>query len=269
MPYPFFKRASREKRERAVRRILDIIWLITVTELKQRYSGSVLGLVWVLLKPLFLFLILYIVFSRIFASNEHLYGLKLLSALLTWNFFAEASMLGMTTLVAHGNILSKVSVPKWIFIVTSTLSAWINYAMGFVVLFIVGLLSGVVLGPVEIGSLIAASGAALVLAVAVGLISAPLYVRWRDLNQIWEVLLSAGFFFSPILFPLVLIPKTYQRFVILNPLAYVIAFVKSAVTGQSFTAGHELKISAAVIAVLFIGALLLFRRTAPRSTEYL
>lgn len=252
-----------------IRHTFDLIRLITATELKQRYSGSVLGCIWVLLKPLFLFLILNFVFSRIFASNDRFYSVKLLSALLTWNLFSEASTLAMTSLVGHASILTKAKMPMWIFVTTSALSAAINYSMTVIVLFAFCLGYDSPFTAMTALRILGIGACAFALAVGVGLASAPLFVRYRDLNQIWEVALTAGFYFSPIIYPLSLIPKQYHIWSIFNPLTYPISYVKSAIAGEPFADMHKLTISVAAIGIFLVLSIALFWRTSRQAAEHL
>ena len=107
----------------------ELIWMLAKTDFRMRYQGSVLGFVWALLKPLFVFVILNLVFSQLFASDIPYYSLQLLTGILLWNFFAEGTMVGLTSLMSKGHVLKKIAFPRWVVVV----AAWLQSLMSFVV----------------------------------------------------------------------------------------------------------------------------------------
>lgn len=240
-------------------RTLSIIGSLAAADLKQRYSGSLLGIVWVLLKPLLLFAVLYLVFSRVFAANDPLYALKLLTGFVLWNFFAEASMLAMTSLVNQAFILTRIRIRLWSVIAAAILSSSVNFAANLVILLI--FCATFHRFPDAAGLLIlltAAAGVALI-AFIVGLATAPLFVRFRDLNQVWEVVLQAGFFLTPIIYPFELIPQQLKSYAVFNPFAYLIEFARAGVIGTEFPFWPQLFQSLVPCAAMAIVAVAGFR----------
>src|SRR5438309_7380460 len=102
-----------------------LIWALVRTDFKARYHGSRGGFVWALLKPLSMFVVLMAVFSFLFASNPN-YKLDLIVGLFLWDFFAEATKTGLTSLHAKGFLLTKARFPAWILVVTSISNAVIT-----------------------------------------------------------------------------------------------------------------------------------------------
>ena len=251
------------------RRHLDLVWLLVASELKQRYSGSILGILWVLVKPLFLFGVLNFVFSRIFAFQDPNYPIKLLTGIVLWNLFAEASMLSLSSLVARAGLITRAAVPMHLFIVAASLSALVNYLFNLVVLAVFASLYAGFPGSREFLLIFAASLAVLLLAAVVGLLMAPLFVRYRDLNQIWEVVLTAGFYFTPIIYPITLIPEKYRTLAVLNPLTYLVAFVQAVVAREPFEGETQLAWSVALILAAFIISVAAFRLSSRRVAENL
>lgn len=193
------------------------------TDFKVRYQGSFLGYVWSLLKPLFLFAILYIVFTYIFPFGkgvEH-YPVYLLLGVVMWNFFNEATVLGATSIVAHGDLIRKISIPRYLVVVASSLSALINLGLSFIVVFLFAILNGIhpsldwlILVPILIELYI--------FALSVAFILATMYVKFRDVTYIWEVFLQAGFYASAIIFPLAMVPVQYHKWFFLNPIVQMV-----------------------------------------------
>jgi ABC-2 type transport system permease protein len=117
---------------------------LVITDFKLRYQGSVLGYAWSLLKPLFLFAIMYVVFGLLvkLGSIEH-YAVYLLFGIVLWNFFAEATGQGMASIVSRGDLLRKINFPKYIIVLSTTISALINLTLNLVIVAILMVSNGV------------------------------------------------------------------------------------------------------------------------------
>jgi len=194
------------------------------TDFKLRYQSSVLGYVWSLLKPLLLFGVLYLVFTRFLRFGGSPIGLLL--GIVMWNFFVEATMTSAAAIVSKGDLIRKIKIPKYLIIVSSTVSAFINFLLGLVVVFIFIILFGSGLGwstlllPLIIVELY-------VFVLGVSYYLSALYVRFRDVTYIWEVVLQLGFFITPILYPVSLLVETVGegmvlKLFMLNPMAQMI-----------------------------------------------
>lgn len=207
---------------------------MVATDFKVRYQGSVLGYVWSLLKPLLLFAVLYILFTYLAPIGqgvEH-YGVSLLLGIVLWNLFAETTMIGASSVVARGDLIRKVSIPRYLVVLSSSISALINLSLSLVVVFIFALLNGVMpqlswlLLPFVIVELFALSlGIAFVLATA--------YVKFRDVTYIWEVVLQAGFYASMIIIPLSIVPKHLHDWFFMNPIVQIVQDARNFLIGDS------------------------------------
>lgn len=193
------------------------------TDFKVRYQGSVLGYLWAILKPLFMFAVLYILFTYIAPIGKGIphYGISLLLGIVFWNFFSETTMIGATSIVAHGELIRKISIPRYLVVLASSVSAMINLSLSMVVVIIFAILNGIhpsaswLLLPVVIFEFyIFASG------VAFGL--SALYVKFRDVTYIWEVLLQAGFYASMVLIPIQAVPGKYRDWFFINPVVQIL-----------------------------------------------
>lgn len=194
------------------------------TDFKLRYQGSMLGYTWSLLRPLFLFLILYVVFVQVFKVGKDIphYPIYLLLGIVLWNFFLEMTMQSLGSIVGRGDLIRKIRIPRWIIVISSSLSAVINLLLNLLVVLVfmffnkVDLLQTSLWFPaIVIEVYLFALGLSLFLAAA--------YVKFRDTNYIWEVLLQGGFYLTPILYPLTLITNvSYQKLILLNPMAQAI-----------------------------------------------
>lgn len=210
---------------------------LVVTDFKLRYQGSILGYVWSLLKPLMLFGIMYIVFVhflRFGAGIEH-FAVSLLLGLVLWTFFTEATSQGMQAIVARGDLIRKISFPKYIIVISGTISALINLGLNLLVVIAFMVFDGVDFGwsvllfPFSVILLYVFSlGIAFFLAAA--------YVKYRDISHIWEVFLQGLFYATPILYPLQMVisygGNTAAQVLMLSPIAVIFQSARAQVVGH-------------------------------------
>jgi len=193
------------------------------TDFKVRYQGSILGYMWSLLKPLFLFAILYIVFTYIIPLGKAVphYSVYLLLGIVLWNFFTEATMQGAGSVVARGDLIRKVSIPRYLVVIASTLSALINLGLSLVVVIIFALFNGV-MPSLSWLLLIPIIAEVIVLSLGISFLLSALYVKFRDITYIWEIFLQAGFYATPIIYPLAQVPNHLHKWFFINPMAQLI-----------------------------------------------
>lgn len=210
---------------------------LVITDFKLRYQSSVLGYVWSLLRPLALFVILYIVFAGFLKVGDQIphYPTYLLTGIVLWNFFAEVTNGSVASIVNQGGLLRKINFPKYVILLSTSVSALINLAINgfvivmFAIIFKVDVSFSAVALPLLIIELF-------VFALAVGFLLSALFVRYRDINYIWEVFMQGLFYATPILYPLSLVPDKASFFLLLNPVAQIIQDVRDvAITPASET----------------------------------
>lgn len=199
---------------------------LVVTEFKLRYQGSILGYFWSLLKPLFLFAVLYVVFVHFlkFGSDIEHFPIYLLLGIVMWTFFTEATSQGMQAIVSRGDLIRKINFPKYIIVVAGTISALINLTFNLLIVVVFMVINGVdikntiLLFPLNVLELYLFS-------LAVAFFLAAAYVKFRDVSHIWEVVLQAAFYATPIIYPVSLVINqslTAAKLLLLNPVAQVI-----------------------------------------------
>jgi ABC-2 type transport system permease protein len=248
--------------------IWETIWMLAKTDLKMRYQGSWLGIIWVFLKPFCLFLIMNFVFSHLFFRSVPNYSIRLLLGIILWSFFAEASMVGMMSLLSKGNILRKVSLPKWTVILSST----IHSAMAFVFNIIIFFLFLTLYYRIFPGALqMLVFGLYLVLIYGIALMfsfmTATVIVRIRDLHQIWEVLLQVLFYASPIIYPITSVPMEVRSVLYFNPMTVLIENARVAIIDNSVSSFDNLFILLAIFLPLMLGSIWFFRKTSVNVIE--
>jgi lipopolysaccharide transport system permease protein len=252
----------------AVRARAGLIWTLIRTDFKVRYHGTAGGFVWALLKPLAMFVLLMGVFSFLFASDPN-YKLNLIIGLFLWDFFAESTKVGLTSLQAKGFLLSKARCPSWILVVTSISNAVITLVVFtlIILLFLAGAGRMPTVGGMLMFFVYCASFILIVVGFSLG--SSVLFLRYRDLNQVWEVVTQAGFFLAPIIYPLSILPERFHFYLYLWPPTAIIEFSRDVlVRGTMPTATAHFYLMGVVLISLLSGWLL-FRRLAPNAAEYL
>ncbi|MDT2756585.1 ABC transporter permease [Enterococcus asini] len=196
------------------------------TDFKMRYQGSVIGYVWSVLKPLMLFAVMYVVFVRFlkFGADVPHFAVALLLGMVIWNFFNETTNLGMSSVVNQGDLLRKLSFPTHIVVISVSINALINLVISLVIVFIFGLINGVdvskyaFITPLLLIELYAFS-------LGIAFILATIYVRFRDIGPIWEVLLQIGMYMTPLIYPITMVMNVDVRIakiLMLSPMAQII-----------------------------------------------
>src|SRR2546426_9977530 len=245
-----------------------LIWTLVRTDFKARYHGSLGGFVWALLKPLSMFLVLMAVFSFLFASNPT-YKLDLIIGLFLWDFFAEATKTGLTSLHAKGFLLTKARFPSWILVVTSISNAVITLGIFAVIITLFLAAAGRAPGGEALLLFLTYCFALVAIVVGFSLSTSVLFLRYRDLNQVWDVAVQAGFFVAPIIYPLGIIPERFHKFLYLWPPTPIITFSRAAlVTGVLPTRIGHLYLAIGSGLILLAG-IAIYRALGRRAAEYL
>lgn len=246
------------------------------TDFKLRYQGSVLGYAWSLLRPLFIFVILYVVFVKFIPLGKDIphYPVYLLLGIVLWNFFNEMTVQSLGSIVGRGDLIGKISIPRWIIVISSSISALINLILNLIVVTVFLLINDVDLLEttfwlplILVEIYIFALGLSLFLSAA--------FVKYRDIGYIWEVILQAGFYLTPILYPLAKITNlALQKLIILNPMAqsiqdarYAVVTHQTRTVNKVFEGGYYKIIPVFIVITVFIIGLTYFRKESKYFAE--
>lgn len=227
-----------EKLKTRYRESWVILRELVKTDFLLRYQGSFLGIAWSVLKPLMLFCVMYVVFVKFlrFSDGTETFPLVLLLGISLWNFFTEATTLGLCSMTTRGDLLRKINFPKYIIVISATINALICLAINLGVVVAACILSGVQFTanvlwlPLNLLQLYA-------LALAVALLLSTLNVYFRDAQHIWEVFLQGLFYATPIIYPLSMVGDKLasvapgagllvEKLMLLNPAAQVIQDIR-------------------------------------------
>lgn len=261
-----------------LRRMLGLTWMLAVTDFKLRYFGSVLGYVWTLMRPLMLFSVLYFVFSQVFSIGDDIdhYPVYLLTSIVLFTYFSETTAGGVQCLMARENLLRKMHFPRIAIPISVSLSALFNLVLNLIAVLVFAIASGVEirLSWLQFPFLVLALT---LLAIGFAMLLSVLYVRFRDIQPIWDVVLQITFYASPVLYVIDMLPGNIQReMMAANPLAAILTQMRHAVLDPSANTaaeviggGARLAIPLALILIVFCLGLWTFNREAPRIAENL
>ncbi|HEY8002374.1 MAG TPA: ABC transporter permease [Solirubrobacterales bacterium] len=259
------------------RRFWELLWLMSLTEFKRAYFGTVLGYFWSLLRPLMLFAVLLFVFTRIFrlGSAVENYPVLLLFNVVVFGFFQESTVSAVTSVVAQEGIVRKTQFPRLVIPLSIVLTGLMNLGLNLIAVFAFILAYGVapmwtwLLLPVILLPLT-------MLTTAISMLLSALYVRFRDVLIIWTVAATVLFYGTPLLYPIEVAPEGLRAPMMVNPLAVIfeqarVWIIDPNAPTAAEAAGSVWRLIPAL--VIFVGVCVLgwrvFTREAPRIAEAL
>lgn len=248
------------------------------TDFKVRYQGSVLGYLWSLLRPLFLFVILYVVFVYFLKIGKGVphWPVALLLGTVLWNFFAEITNQGLRAIVSKGGLIRKINFPKYVILFATSASALINLFFNLTIVAVFMFINHVdfswtiLMLPVYVLEI-------LIFGLGLSFILSTLYVRYRDMNFIWEILMQALFYGSAILYPVSRIADAghhLAQILLLNPVAQAVQDARYAVVSHKLETLNSITgpflysmIPIVIVVLVFVLGGWLFKRRSPSFAE--
>lgn len=247
------------------------------TDFKLRYQGSILGYVWSLLKPLFMFVILYFVFVKFLKVGGDMpyWPIGLLIGIVVWNFFSEITNASVSAIVGKGDMIRKINFPKYIIVLSAGISALINLLFNMIVIAVFLALNGVSVGwsvllvPFYVLEVF-------VFSLGLAFILSALFVRFRDINFIWEILMQGLFYASIVIYPVSVILSGHPKLatlLLLNPVSQAIQDIRHAVVSPSYPTlssiadGFIVIVPYIIVLTVFAIGAWYFRRRSPYFAE--
>jgi ABC-2 type transport system permease protein len=270
------------------RRFVSLTFTLASTDFKLRYFGSALGYLWSLMRPLLLFGVLYVVFTEVFSLGKGVphYPVYLLTSIILWTFFLETTSNNVQSLIAREGLLRKMRFPRLVIPLSVALVALFNLGMNMIAVIVFALANGVYpkVSWLEMPVLILLIA---FLAVGVGMLLSALYVRYRDIQPIWDVVSQALFYASPVIYTAFQY-KGLKHVAMFNPIGAILTQMHfSWVGGGTLTRNGQtvfypvhdaattaggwplLLIPLGIILGMFCLGLWFFNREAPRIAENL
>lgn len=245
---------------------------LVVTDYKLRYQGSILGYLWSLLKPMMLFGVLFIVFSYVIPLGKGVphFPVYLLLGIVIWTFFTEATSMGLNSIVGRGDLIRKVKISKPTIVLSAVISAGVNFSFNLIVVAVFMVINQVDINWMLIWIVPLLIVELLILAMGLAFLLAALYVKFRDMGPIWEVVLQMLFYATPIIYPLTLVTEPKLATIIsLSPLAQIIQDLRfilitptQGTTHQILGAWYLQAIPFAIVACVLVAGVWYFRKRA-------
>jgi lipopolysaccharide transport system permease protein len=243
-----------------------LIWVLAWGDFKWRYKNSYLGYFWSLLEPFVMFIILYVVFSNLMKLQVEYYQLFLLIGIMMWNYFARASTTSLAALIFKNNLVQKIYFPRDILVISTCVTATLMslfesiVLIAFLLFFRIPITASIVYLPFILAFFF-------LLTLGVSLLLAGMNTLYHDIQYIWNLVLQAGFFITPIIYPLQIFSPMVQNILRLNPLAQIIIITRDCVlygyTPNLLNFGYAC-ITSTIILIL---GYFIFMRLEPRFAE--
>lgn len=244
----------------------DLIRILTISDLKIKYQSSVLGFLWSFLNPLLMLLVLYIIFSTIRQVSDTEFILYLLIGIISWRVFSNGTTACIRAIYGKPGLVKKVYIPRQILVFSLVISSFISSLFEFVILFILLIILGAPLSlNLAMFPLITAIYFGIVY--GVGLALGALFIFYRDLDNIWTVLIQIGFFLVPIFYQVSSIPVQYQTLYLANPVSGIMVMYRDILLYATFPPPLLLVYSIFAAILILAAGMAIFNRMEPRFAE--
>ena len=245
----------------------ELLWVLTLRDIKVRYRQTVLGVAWAVIQPVMTMVVFSIFFGRLarMPSDGFPYPVFVYAALLPWTFFANAVSNSGNSLVGSANLISKVYFPRLIVPLSSVGAGLIDFAISAAILLLLMLVYGVgwsvnlLLAPVLVLAVIFT-------ALGVGTLLSALTVAYRDFRYVVPFMIQLWMFVTPVVYPASLVPERWQWLFYLNPMAGLIEGFRAAFLGRPFDV-VGLSISFTVAVAFFLAGILYFEKVERRFAD--
>ena len=201
-------------------------------DIKTKYRKSILGVLWTILNPLFMMIVLSVVFSNLFRFDIEYFPVYLLSGQLIFNLFSESTTNAMSAIIANGPLIKKIYVPKYMFVISRIFSSSINLLASFTALIFVMLAMRVDLHytvplvPIPLIFIIFFS-------LGIGLILSSIAVKFRDIVHLYSVFVTALMYLTPVIYPMSILPEWLEKIVLINPITNILIMFRDVMMNNT------------------------------------
>jgi lipopolysaccharide transport system permease protein len=238
----------------------ELLYFLTLRDIKVRYKQTLMGLAWVIIQPLMTMLIFTLVFNRFVRldAGPLPYPLFALSGLLLWLFFSSAVSNSTNSLISNANLITKVYFPRMFIPAAAVGAGLVDLFVAFVLLIVLVLYYGLSLTP-SLLLLPLFVFLMTLLALGVSLFSAAVTVKYRDLRHALPFIIQLWMFASPVIYPPAIVPERWRWLLTVNPIAGIIEGFRAALTGQPFN-WFQLSLATGITITLLLFSIYVFRR---------
>ena len=249
---------------------IELLQEFIKTDFKLRYKNSVLGILWIILKPLATFSVIYTVWSNIMIIDDN-YKMELLLGIMLMTFFNEGVLMGLGSLLAKSNVILKIKFPREVVVVSAVTISLIDFILNMIVFGIFCISTPVTVTGLSFLLFLLAVFTMYILIMALSLFLSVIFVKLKDIHNLTEVMLQLLFWATPIYYKLEMLPENLQKYVLLNPLTTIVMSArKGMVTGDTVVASDfkNLAIVTAICLVVLLIGIRFFKKRIPKLAEY-
>jgi len=251
---------------------LDLYKQFVRTTFKMRYKGSILGFFWVLLKPFFVFLILFLIFSHTSSSiaglTQQQYAVYLLSGLIVYTFFNEGMIWGMGSIMERAQLIVKINFKRDVVVASSLSMALINFSINLLIVLVVALVLKINISLIGLAYILFIGLTMFLALYGISFFTSIWLVHVRDLQHIMELVLQLLFYASAVFFPVEMIPEHYRFIVYYNPVARFVKAVREALIFGEITDLKFVLLALAASVILVILGRLYFNKHIKKVAEH-
>lgn len=248
----------------------ELLWQFIKTDFKLRYKNSYLGIIWIVLKPLAMFTVIYIIWSNIFKMDES-FKMGLLLGIIMMNLFSEAIMMGMDSLMTKAGIILKIKFPREVVVYSGVTIAMFDFFFNMIVFAIFCIFTPINITFTGLLLFLISLACIFVLTLGVSLFSSIIFIKLRDIHNLVEVLIQLIFWATPIYYTLDMLPENLQQIIKINPLTLIVTYArKGLITGDAVRQEDFLQLGIVFLlccVVLLIGTIF-FKKKVSKIAEY-
>ena len=254
---------SSSRRSRVVTQLVDLyryrdlLRILTANITKTRYRRSAIGVAWTLLNPILTMGVLSFAFSHVFRLSVRSYPVYVLTGLICWNFFSQATTHAMNTMVWGSGLLKRVYLPRAIFTVASIANGTLNLALALIPL---AAIMVVLRHPVSPALLFVPVAVVLLVLFALGiaLLVSAFAALWVDVVEMYGVILQMWFFLTPVMYPEAILPPGFRRLLELNPMVHLLRLFRDPVYSGEVPSAAAIALGAAIALVTAVVGWMVF-----------
>ncbi len=238
--------------------IRDLLFELIKKDLKVKYKRSMLGVFWSILNPLLMMVVMSIVFSYLFRFEIKNYPVYILSGIIFWNFFSTSTNLSSFSLISNASLLKKVYFPRAILVISVVLSQFINLLYALIPLVFIMIIFKT---PVDLSIIFIIFPLLFLLLFTIGisLILSILSAYFTDIGYIYQIILLAWMYLTPIFYPASIVPDKYKIFLLINPIYHILTNIREIIYYGTLPTMNSLFISFIFSFLFFIFGLWFFK----------
>jgi len=249
---------------------LELLIQFVTTDFKLRYKNSYLGILWIILKPLALFGVIYIIWSNLFVMDES-YRMGLLLGIIIMNLFSEAVLMGLTSMMSKAGIILKIKFPREVVVYSSVIISFLDFLFNMVVFLIFTIFTPINTSFVGILLFLLCVLSIFILTLGLSQFLSIIYIKLRDIHNLTVVILQLVFWMTPVYYTLDMLPENLQRYIRLNPLTTIITYArKGLITADGIRMEDFIQVGIVLLfcIIVFILGRIFFKSKVSKIAEY-